>query len=312
MKKLLLALCLVLGLSASAQAFPDRPLNLIVPFNAGGSLDSMCRIIAEFMAQDLGKPVMVVNRPGASGTIGFAAFLKMPNDGYNVLALPTSTIISPVFQDRPPLDPSKIKALGGFLESGRILFSRADAPFKTFEEFLAYAGKNPGKLKFGSGGDTPTAYVFRHILAKEKLDVNVTLFNGGAPAAAAIMGGHVDLVEGGIGSPADVAATAGKLNRLCLLTGNNLANLPELKTPLQMGYDYATSVIFSLFLHADAPDEVQNILTDSLKRVLANKDLLKKFASRNLSPRYYGNEEITHSFAAGGHVGELYNILGKL
>lgn len=312
MKKFILVLCLVFGFSVSAHAFPDHPLNLIVPFNAGGSMDSMCRIIAEYMAEDLGKPVMVVNRPGASGTIGFAAFLKMPNDGYNVLALPTSTIISPVFQDRPPLDPTTIKTIGGFVKSGRILFARPDLPFKTFDEFLAYAGKNPGKLKFGSGGDTPTAYVFRHILAKEKLDVNVTLFNGGAPAAAAIMGGHVDLVEGGIGSPADVAATAGKLNRLCVLTDGNLDNLPELKTPLQMGYDYATSVIFALFLRADAPDDVHKALVDSLKRVLTNKDLLKKFAARNLSPSYIGDEDIAHSIAAGRHVGELYNALGKL
>ena len=312
MKKLLITLCLVLGVTVAAQAYPNRPVTLVVPFNAGGSLDSMTRIVAEYMKKELGKPVMVVNRPGASGAIGSSAYFKMKNDGYNVLVFPTSAFVAPVFQGRKAIDASRLSPVGGFIRSERILFARTDAPYKNFDELVAYAKDHPGELKFGSGGDTGTAYVFRNMCAKSGIDVNVTLFNGGAPAAAAIMGGHVDLIEGGIGSPADVAARAGKLVRLNLLSDGRVAEVPDLKNPLDMGYAYASSVILGMYLHKDAPAEARKVLSEAMEKALANKDLLKKFASRGVAPHFYSGEEVSESVETDQKVGELYKILGKI
>ncbi|HDR15519.1 MAG TPA: tripartite tricarboxylate transporter substrate binding protein [Desulfobacteraceae bacterium] len=311
MKKFLLTFLIVFGFAVCAQAYPDQPITMIVPYNAGGSLDSTTRIITEFMKQELDKPIMINNRPGASGTIGLDAFLKTKADGYTVLVFPTSSFVTPVFQGREAIDTNQFKPVGGFLKSERILFARPDAPYKTFDELISYARENPGKLKFGSGGSTDTAYVFKYIIKEEKLDVNVTLFNGGAPAAAAIMGGHVDLVEGGNGSPADVAAMAGKLVPLCILSDGNLAKYPELKTPLQMGYEYASSVMFGFFLHADAPDEAQQTLSNVLKKVLEKKELQEKFASRGVEPKYFSGAELIKSAEAGAKVAQLYELLGE-
>lgn len=311
MKKLCLILLLVFGLAISAQAYPDRPITMIVPYNAGGSLDSMTRIITEFMKQELGKPIVINNRPGASGIIGVEAFLKTKPDGYTVLVFPTSSFITPVFQGRKAIDSDQFKPIGGFIKSERILFATPDAPYKTFDELISYARKNPGQLKFGSGGSTDTAYVFRYILKKENLDINVTLFNGGAPAAAAIMGGHVDLIEGGNGSPADVAAMAGKLTPLCILSDGTLPKYPELKTPLDMGYEYASSVMFGFFLHADAPDEAKQALSKALQTVLEKKELQEKFASRGVEPHYFSSEDLQKSVVAGKKVAELYEIVGE-
>ena len=311
MKKLCLVLFLVFGLAISGQAYPDRPITMIVPYNAGGSLDSMTRIIAEFMKQELGQPITINNRPGASGIIGVDAFLKTKPDGYTILVFPTSSFITPVFQGRKAIDSDQFKPIGGFIKSERILFARPDAPYKTFDELIAYARKNPGQLKFGSGGSTDTAYVFRYILKKENLDINVTLFNGGAPAAAAIMGGHVDLIEGGNGSPADVAAMAGKLIPLCILSDGKLPKYPELKTPLELGYEYASSVMFGFFLHADAPDEAKQTLSKALQAVLEKKELQEKFAGRGVEPHYFSADDLQKSVAAGKKVAELYEIVGK-
>lgn len=312
MKKILFTLCLVLGMSVAAQAYPNRPVTLVVPFNAGGSMDSMTRIVAEYMKKELGKPVMVMNRPGASGAIGSSAFFKMKNDGYNVLVFPTSSFVAPVFQGRKPIESSKLAPVGGFIRSERILFARPDAPYKNFDELVAYARTRPGELKFGSGGDTGTAYVFRNMCAKAGIDVNVTLFNGGAPAAAAIMGGHVDLIEGGIGSPADVAARAGKLVRLNLLSDGRVEDAPELKNPLDMGYSYASSIILGMFLHADAPADARSVLSEAMQKALANKELLKKFASRGVTPHFYSAKEMSESIGTDQKVGELYRVLGKI
>jgi len=311
MKKLFIVLFLVFGLSSIGQAYPDRPINMIVPYNAGGSLDSMTRIVVEFMKKELGKPIIINNRPGASGTIGADAFLKTKADGYNVLVFPTSTFITPVFQGREAIDSSKFAPIGGFIKSERILFGRADAPYKTFDELIAYARKNPGKLKFGSGGSTDTAYVFKYILQKENLDINVTLFNGGAPAAAAIMGKHVDLIEGGNGSPGDVAAMAGKLIPLTILSNGRLAKYPDLKTPLDLGYGYASSVMFGFFLHSNAPDEAKQALSKALQSALENKGLQDKFASRGVTPKFYSGADLQDAVDAGKKVAKLYEIVGK-
>ena len=301
---------LLLGFAMICHAYPDRPISIIVPYNAGGSLDSMTRIVVEFMKQELDKPIMVDNRPGASGVIGANAFLQAKPDGYTVLVFPSGSFAAPVFQGREALDSKKFKAIGAFVKSERILFARTDAPYKTFEELIEYARKNPGKLKFGSGGSTDTAYVFKYILKKENLDVNVTLFNGGAPAAAAIMGGHVDLIEGGNGSPADVAAMAGKLVPLCILSDGKLAKYPDLKNPLEMGYDYASTNMFGLFVHADAPDEVVQVLSKTLQEVIKKPELKDKFKNRGVAPEYFPAEALNKSVESGYKVSELYKIVG--
>lgn len=312
MKKILFALCFLLGFAITAQAFPDRPVNIIVPFNAGGSADTTVRILAEYMKEELGKPVMVVNRPGASGTIAVKEYFNMKNDGYNVLFFPTSSFTAPVFQGREAIDSSKLKSLGGFIQSTRLLFARSDAPFQTFKEMVSYAKANPGKLKFGTGGETSSAYVLWNMLEKEGAKVNLTLFNGGAPAAAAIMGGHVDLIEGGIGSPGDVAASAGKLIRLCGLSSAKADAYPDVRTPQEMGYDKANSLLFALYLQKDTSNEVYDILKTALENSLKKQELQDKFATRNVIPKYFSIEEVEQSIKAGEAVGELYETLGKL
>ena len=311
MKKLFLVLFLVLGIAAAGYAYPDRPITMVVPFNAGGSMDSMTRIVVEYMKQELGKPVIVENRPGASGLIGVDAFLKTKPDGYTVLVFPSGSFAGPVFQGREAIDLAKFKPIGAFIKSERILFARPDAPYKTFEEMIEYARKNPGKLKFGSGGSTDTAYVFKYILYKEKIDINVTLFNGGAPAAAAIMGGHVDLVEGGNGSPADVAAMAGKLVPLCILSDGKLAKYPDLKTAEELGYEYASTNMFGMFLQADAPDEAAEVLAKTLQKVIDNPDLRAKFEARGVVPEFFNGEALLKSVKKGYKVSDLYKIVGQ-
>ena len=223
-----------------------------------------------------------------------------------------SHFTAPVFQGRPAIDSAKLKSLGGFIQSTRLLFARSDAPFKTFEEMIAYAKSNPGKLKFGTGGETSSAYVFWHMLEKEEAKVNLTLFNGGAPAAAAIMGGHLDLIEGGIGSPGDVAASAGKLIRLCGLSSAKADAYPEVRTPQELGYDKANSLLFALYVHKDTPGEKYEILKSALQKALKKQGLLDKFAARNLTPEYFTIEEVEQSIEAGKDVGKLYDSLGKL
>ncbi len=311
MKKVLLIVFLALGMSMTGFAYPDRPVTIVVPYNAGGSSDMLGRLFAQYLKKVLGQPVTVTNRPGASGTIGAKAFLKMRADGYSVFLFMTSGFLGPIYQGRGAIDATKFRPVAGFASFDRILFVRKDAPFQTFEDFVAYARKNPGKLKFGSAGALDLAYIVKYIFHKEKLDINVTHFAGGAPAIAALMGNHVDLIDGSTGSPSYYAAKAGKLTPIAFTTNKKNPRLSHLKTSVELGYDYAVTGISSFYMHANAPDEAQRVFAAALQKVLKNKKLVSMFAKRDIEFEFFTNDQLTEAYNSSKKLTKLYHMLHK-
>lgn len=313
MKKVLLILFLVLGMSVNALAsYPDRPITIVVPYNAGGSVDMVSRLFAKMLAKELGQPVTVTNRPGASGAIGAKAFLNMKADGYSIFAFTSSSFFGPVYQGREAIDATKFRPTGGYISADRMLFVRSDAPFQNFQDFIAYARKNPGKLKFGSAGEMSMAYVVKYIFYKEKLDINFTHFAGGAPAMAALMGNHVDLIDGSSGSPAYNAAVAGKLTPIAFTTYKKNPRYSHLKNTVELGYDeYAVISILSYYMHANAPDEAQQVFSAALQKVLKDETLVSMFEKRGMELKFQSAEQLTEAYNNSKKLIELYQILPK-
>ncbi|MCP4624914.1 MAG: tripartite tricarboxylate transporter substrate binding protein [bacterium] len=311
MKKALLIVFLALGMSMTGFAYPDRPVTIVVPYNAGGSSDMLARLFAQFLKKELGQPVTVTNRPGASGTIGAKAFLKMRADGYSVFLFGTSGFLGPIYQGREAIDATKFRPVAGFSSYDRILFVRSDAPYQTFKEFVSYARTNPGKLKFGSAGSLDLAYIVKYIFHKEKLDINVTHFAGGAPAIAALMGNHVDMIDGSTGSPAYTAAKAGKLTPIAFTTNKINPRLSHLKTTAELGYDYAATGMVAFYMHANAPDEAQRVFAAALQKVLKNKMLVRIFASKDIVFEFFTNDQLTEAYNDSKKLTKLYDMLRK-
>lgn len=191
---------LVFGIVHGAEQFPTKPIRLIVPHGPGSANDLVCRMLQDPLSKALGVPVVVENKVGGGGAIAGDYVAKSRPDGYTLFSAHAAAIviipvISPTYK---PEDFALICKIGG---SPMLLSVRADSPFKTFEDMLDFAKKNPGKLTYGSAGHGSLTYFAMEIL-KLRTGVNVTFLptTAGTTNLAAVLGGHVDMIFDSLGT----------------------------------------------------------------------------------------------------------------
>lgn len=196
-----LALCAALS-PAQAQTFPSKPVTLIVPWPAGGSSDLVIRALAEAATKHLGQPVVIENKPGASGTLGPAQMAATAKpDGYTVAQVPITVFRLP-FMAKTTFDPTKdftyVLGLTGYTFG---VVVKSDAPWKTFQDFIADAKANPGKIKYGTPGTGTSLHIGMEQIAKQSGGIKWTHvpFRGAAETNAALLGGHVSAVADSTG-----------------------------------------------------------------------------------------------------------------
>jgi tripartite-type tricarboxylate transporter receptor subunit TctC len=262
MKTLIAGLLLALGAGgAFAQgAWPGKPITMIVPFPPGGVADTVARPVAEALGKALGQPVVVENRAGAGGATGIGAAARAPADGYTVLLSLSSISILPeadrILNRKPAFTLKDFKPIARFTADPTVLVVRADSPWKTLPEFIAYAKANPGKLNFGSSGNYGTMHVPVEML-KARAGVFMTHipYTGAGPAVLALLGGQVDAIASG---PSTVAThvRAGKLRALAHWGDKPLQSLPEVPSLKQAGWPVGFAQWSALFVPAGVSDEI--------------------------------------------------------
>ena len=194
-------------MNARAQAYPNKPIRLIVPFPAGGAANLTARIVTQALSEALGQPLIIDNRGGADGAIAGDAVKTALPDGYTLLfATTTGLNAAPTLRKQPPYDPiiafTPISMVGKF---GFFLFVHESLPAKTVPEFLNYVRANPGKVNYATGNGTSVITTAQLALA-EKLDMQHIPYRGDAPATADLITGRVQVM---IGTPGSNAAGAG-------------------------------------------------------------------------------------------------------
>ena len=236
MKRWLIVLCsltVVFGMVGPAMAagdYPSKPITFIVPWGAGGMTDLSGRLLANKFKAELGQPVVVINKPGASGIVGLKHGLKQKADGYTIVVGPmTLALTTPYFQGSKPFNPDDLSYIGSYMPQERILFTTSDKPYKTFSEFIDYARKHPGEVSVGSGGAQWALEVMKSIAVKDDLKLKYVMFKSGSAASSAILGKHVDVCETGSGTSAYQAARAGKLVLLVDLGSETVPFFPDAK-----------------------------------------------------------------------------------
>ncbi|MDO9071821.1 MAG: tripartite tricarboxylate transporter substrate binding protein [Rubrivivax sp.] len=262
MKNVLASLLLAFGASAAlAQgAWPSKPITMIVPFPPGGVADTVARPVAEALGKALGQTVVVENRSGAGGATGIGAAARAPADGYTVLLSLSSISILPeadkILNRKPAFTLKDFKPIARFTADPTVLVVRADSPWKTLPEFIAYAKANPGKLNFGSSGNYGTMHVPVEML-KSRAGVFMTHipYTGAGPAVLALLGGQVDAIASG---PSTVAShiRAGKMRALAHWGDKPLQALPEVPSLKQAGYPVGFAQWSALFVPAGVPDDI--------------------------------------------------------
>lgn len=262
-KQLIAALATVLTLgagSALAQAWPTKPITMIVPFPPGGVADTVARPVAEALGKALGQTVVVENRSGAGGATGIGAAARAKPDGYTVLLSLSSISILPeadkILNRKPAFTLKDFTPIARFTADPTVLVVRADSPWKTLPEFLAYAKANPAQLNFGSSGNYGTMHVPIEML-KANAGVFMTHipYTGAGPAVLALLGGQVDAIASG---PSTVAqhVKAGKLRALAHWGDKPLQSLPEVPSLKQAGYPVGFAQWSALFVPAGVPGEI--------------------------------------------------------
>jgi tripartite-type tricarboxylate transporter receptor subunit TctC len=310
MKKLLMVFCLAWAQSASAQTFPARPVTLLVTFPAGGPTDIAGRALAEATAKYLGQPVVVENRPGATGTLGAAALVNARPDGYTVSMTPVTVLRLP-HMENVAFDPLKdIRYVIGVSGYVFAVIVRADAPWKSMAELVAYAKANPEKITYGSHGIGATVHLaMEELSSAQGVKLTHVPYKGSADMMTAVLGGHIAVAVDSTGAVPHVAA--GKARVLAVFTEKRVPIWPDAPTLLELGYGIVSTSPYGIGVPAATPDAVVKALHDAFKKGLEDPIHLKALEKFN-QPVWYQSSADYAKFAREQYAkeGALIERLG--
>jgi tripartite-type tricarboxylate transporter receptor subunit TctC len=288
---LLISVVLLTGVPAVAAEFPTKPITFVVPYPPGGSTDLTGRAMANAAKNYLGQPVICENKGGGGGTVGPSLVISKPPDGYT-LGISSGAVTIAYHMGKlnfnPLTDTTNIIRYTSYV-FGMVV--RADAPWKTMQEFVKYAKENPGKITYGTPGVGTNPH-----LALEELSILTGIklvhmpFKGGAEAAAALLGGHIDAVSDSTswGPMVD----AGKFRLLVTYAPQRMARYPQVPTLREAGYDMMYSSPMFIIGPKGIPKPVVAKLHEAFKKSLDDPDyqsILKKY---DMTLNYLGPEEL--------------------
>jgi len=285
--------------------YPTRPIQVVVGTAAGGPADSMARIISEELAKEFKGPVVVLNKPGASGTVATSFVASAKPDGYT-LVLGMTMSLSVAFS----LVPDVSYKLSDFAPIARttifplVIAVKSDAPWKSFNEFIEDARKNP-KYKSGSDGGG-TSLAWDSILKPLNLDVVHIMFNGAVPNFTALLGGHID-VSATVLTPLLPHLEAKKVRLLA--SSSKLKDYPDVPTMTELGYPDASRDFWNGFLApAKTPQPIIERLSEAIRKVMNDPAVNAKLIKIGLVPSYQDHSEFGKYLQKEY---EIFTVLGK-
>ena len=279
--------------AAFAQAWPERPVHLIVPFTPGGNVDVVARIVANGMAEELKQSVVVENKPGANAAIGAEAVARARPDGYTVLLGTSEThALNPHLRKSLPYDPLKDLPAVGIVD--RFPFSLViskDVPAQDLHDFVAYAKANPGKLNFASWGNGSTSQIaFEQLQQVTGMKLVHVPFQGAAPAIAAVAAGTVQAFVVPL-SVAQPQAANGRVKLLAVTGEKREAAAHEVPTAKEQGVPVTISGWHVLAVPAGTPPEAMQRLNRALNAANERADVKAQLAKAGVQPASSSIEE---------------------
>ena len=271
-------LSLAFGGSAMA-AYPEKPVNLMIPYGGGGTTDVCARLLANLAQKDFATPIVVVNKPGGGGVLMHELLAQAKPDGYTLGVVATGVLTRTPFLRKVRYNPEKdftYIMLFALWQYGLVV--KADSPWKTLDEFLDYAKKNPGKVTYSTAGTGSAQYLAMEYLAQVKgIKWTHIPYKGGINAVTALLGGHVTACAQAVEWKPYVES--GQLRLLAVLGGQRIPTFPKVKTLKELGYDYEVVSGPGIAGPAGLPPAVVNYVTKAFGKAAHEKeflDLLKK------------------------------------
>ena len=285
MGRLMLSICAALllwtPLAAQPQVFPSKPIRIIAPFPPGAGTDTLARTLSGPLSKSLGQNIIVENRPGAGTVVGTEVAARSPADGHTVLIIANSFTINPAVRSKLPYDALKDFTGVARIASTPMVFSvHPSVPAKTLKELIVLARARPGEITYASSG-AGTGHHLAGELFKSlaKIDLIHVPYQGGAPAAMAVMGGHTSILLVNILSTAPHVAT-GRLRALAVTSPERSEVLKDVPTVAESGFPgFDTAIWFGSVVPSASPKEAVNRLSAEILRALQLaevKDIITK------------------------------------
>ena len=285
MKRLLIVLLLCAAGATQAQ-YPNRPIKLVVPFTPGTGIDILARVFAQQLQERLKTPVVVENRPGASGNIGTEAVAKAPADGYTLLMTATTLVQSAVLNKSVPYDPRGMTPIGLAAIGNLSLVAHPSVSARSVAELVALARAQPGKLNYATPGNATPHHLAMELLKLHfRLDLVHVPYKGTAGAVTDLLGGQIQLMF----LPVHVALSqvkAGKLNMLASGGAQRSPATPEVPSLAEAGMrDIDVDIWYALLGPAGLPRETVALLNAELIAILRDADTRAGLLKQGLSPQ---------------------------
>src|SRR5918996_2098103 len=271
-----------------AEGYPNQAINLVIPLAAGDAADIACRAMGEELSKLLKAPVIVINRPGAGGTLGTDSVVKAKKDGYTIVltnnaALVYNRIITPESVAYDPF--TDLTPLGLATRFPLLLLVRPDAPYKSFNEMVEFAKKNPGKVRVGTVGAGSVGHFTLEIInTLTGAGLTMVPFKGASPGVTALLGGHV---EGGVLALGTLLSHLKSGAMKGILATNRIPEFPEISTLPQLGYrQNLFGVWLAFFAPAGVPAEVTKALVPAVEKAVKDPAVAAKLAGLGMVQDY--------------------------
>ena len=281
------ALLLLAAPLSMAQAWPARPIRLVVPFPPGGLIDNMARLVGSRLSQELGQPVVIDNKPGAGGNVGAAEAARATADGYTLLMASPALTISPAIYKNLPYQPSQLAPVALLGRVPNVLLVNPASGIGKVQDLVGRAKAKPGQLNYASNGNGTSLHLSAELF-KRRSETFITHvpYRGAAAAITALLSGEVDMMFDNLPS-AIGQIQSGKLRALAVTTAQRSTALPDVPTLAEAGMDgFNVSAWFGVAAPAGLPAPVATRLADALQKVVQQPEVAAAMQRQGADPAF--------------------------
>jgi tripartite-type tricarboxylate transporter receptor subunit TctC len=285
---------LALSFPSRAEDYPTKPIRIVVPYAAGGSVDPIARLVGDRLAKVVGQPVVIENRPGAGGNIGIESVVRGAHDGYTLLATPSAVTINPSLYAKVPYElDGDLVPLALVNRNAMVVLANPAWGAKTLGDLVARAREPNARLNYGiSGNGTLDHLVCENLRASADLDMVKINYQGVPKAVAALIAGEVQVMAASA-TAALPYVRSGQLQALAVTSAERSPHLPDVPTMVELGYkDFVMYGWSMLFAPAGVPRDIVARLHDDIARVVAEPEVTKIIHDLGSEPQAMSLDEL--------------------
>ena len=287
----------------SKNNYPNKPITVIVPYSAGGGVDLLARLMEKKVPQYLGQPLVVVNKPGGAGSIGWNELASASSDGYTLGISIIDLLIQPLYGETKYNYPTALEPIAQVATAPFLIVVEAKQPWKNVNDIVNYAKQHPGQLKFGHSGIGSLSHIVGETFANVTgITFEQVPFRGSSESTAALLGNHIQIVFTNASSVKEQIKN-GTLRALATtseqrLTDPDLAQIPTCK---ELGLDIVSSTWFGVAAPKELPPEVKAKLEEGFKAIVADPEFKANIENLGLQVEYLNSEDSKEKWRSDGN-----------